>query len=188
MSTAVTTNDLTQLTGDYAIDTAHSRVGFHARHAMVTKVRGAFNEFEGHLHLDGADATKSSAAVTIQVTSVDTRNADRDAHLRGNDFFSMEEFPTITFVSTKAEQIDPENYVLTGDLAIRGVIKPVSIPFEFTGTAIDPWGNTRVGFEGSVAINRKDWGVSFNAPLDAGGLLVGEKVTLEFELSAVKTA
>ena len=100
----------------------------------------------------------------------------------------MEEFPTISFVSTRAEQVDPDNYVLTGDLSIRGVTKPVSIPFEFTGTAVDPWGNTRVGFEGSVVINRKDWGVNFNAPLEAGGLLVGEKVTLEFELSAVKVA
>ena len=188
MSTAVSPVDLTQLTGDYALDTTHSRIGFHARHAMVTKVRGAFNDFEGTLHLDGANPAASTAAITIQAVSVDTRNADRDAHLRGNDFFNMEEFPTITFVSTRAEQVDPDSYVLTGDLSIRGVTKSVSVPFEFTGTAVDPWGNTRVGFEGSVVINRKDWGVNFNAPLEAGGLLVGEKVTLEFELSAVKVA
>jgi polyisoprenoid-binding protein YceI len=186
MSTAVSTTDLTQLTGEYSIDTAHSRIGFHARHAMVTKVRGAFNEFVGTLHLDGTDPSQSSAAVTIQATSIDTRNADRDAHLRGNDFFNMEEFPTISFASTKAEQVDPDHYLLTGDLTIRGIARPVSIPFEFSGTVVDPWGNTRVGFEGSVVINRKDWGINFNAALEAGGLLVSEKVTLEFELSAVK--
>ena len=188
MSTTTSPVDLTELTGDYTLDTTHSRIGFHARHAMVTKVRGSFNDFEGTLHLDGANPAASTAAITIQASSVDTRNADRDAHLRSNDFFNMEEFPTISFVSTRAEQVDPENYVLTGDLSIRGVTKPVSIPFEFTGTAVDPWGNTRVGFEGTVVINRKDWGVNFNAPLEAGGILVGEKVTLEFELSAVKVA
>lgn len=180
--------DLTTLTGDYSLDAAHSRVGFQARHAMVTKVRGAFNEVAGTIRLDGADPTRSHAELTIQAASVDTRNADRDAHLRGGDFLSIDQYPTITFASTAAEQIDGENYRLTGALAIRGVTRPVVIPFEFTGTAVDPWGNTRVGFEGSVVINRKDWGITFNAALDAGGVLLGEKVTLEFDLSLVKVA
>lgn len=180
--------DLTQLTGDYTLDVSHSRIGFVARHAMVTKVRGAFNEFTGSAHIDGADPSKSSATVTIQAASVDTRNADRDAHLRSNDFFDMETYPQITFVSTAAEQVDEANYRLTGDLTIKGITKPVTIGFEYAGSAIDPWGNLRVGFEGSVTINRKDWGVNWNAALDAGGILVSEKVTLEFEISAIKNA
>lgn len=186
MSMTIDTRALDTLTGDYVIDGAHSRIGFQARHAMVTKVRGAFNEFEGYLHLDGTNPADSSAKVTIQAASIDTRNADRDAHLRGNDFFSMDEFPTITFVSTAAAQVDPDHYVLTGDLTIRGITKSVTIPLEFGGSVVDPWGNTRIGFEGRVVVNRKDWGISFNAALEAGGVLVSEKVTLEFELSAVK--
>lgn len=183
-----TTTDQAQLTGTYSIDTSHSRVGFSARHAMVTKVRGAFNDFEGTLQLDGAEPSRSSATVTVQVASIDTRNADRDGHLRGGDFFAIDEFPTITFTSTAAAQTGADSYELTGDLAIKGVTKQVTIPFEFTGSAVDPWGNTRVGFEGAVVINRKDWGITWNAALEAGGILVSEKVTLEFELSAVKTA
>jgi polyisoprenoid-binding protein YceI len=155
---------------------------------MITKVRGAFNDVEGQIHIDSGDASNSAASVTIQVSSIDTRNADRDAHLRSNDFLAMDEHPTITFQSTKAERVDESNYRLTGNLTIRGVTQPVTIPFEFTGAVKDPWGNLRVGFEGDVVINRKDWGVSFNAPLEAGGVLVGERVTLEFELSLVKKA
>jgi polyisoprenoid-binding protein YceI len=177
-----------QLTGDYIIDPSHSRLGFQARHAMVTKVRGAFNDVEGTIHIDSAAPSKSSAQVTIQVSSIDTRNADRDAHLRSNDFLAMDENPVITFQSTSAEKVDEDHYRLAGDLMIRGVTRPVTIAFEFTGAVKDPWGNLRVGFEGDVVINRKDWGVSFNAPLEAGGVLVGERVTLEFDLSLVKKA
>jgi len=186
--TAAVGSDLSQLTGDYTLDPAHTRIGFVARHAMVTKVRGAFNEFTGTAHLDGADSTKSTANVTIKAASVDTRNADRDAHLRSNDFFSMEEYPEIIFASTAVERIDSANYRVTGDLTIKGVTKPVTIDFEYTGAVNDPWGNLRVGFEGSVVINRKDWGVNWNATLEAGGILVSEKVTLEFEVSAVKNS
>jgi polyisoprenoid-binding protein YceI len=177
-----------QLTGDYTLDPAHSRIGFVARHAMVTKVRGAFNDFEGTAHIDADDPSRSSAEVTIKAKSIDTRNADRDAHLRSNDFFAMDEYPEISFSSTAAEQVDDTHYRLAGDLTIKGVTKPVSIVFEHTGTAVDPWGNLRVGFEGSVSVNRKDWGVNWNAALEAGGVLVSENVTLEFDLAAVKNA
>lgn len=189
-STTATTSstDLTALTGTWNIDSGHSRIGFSARHAMVTKVRGAFNEFEGTLQLDGSDPTNSSAAVTIEAASIDTRNADRDAHLKSNDFFSMDEYPTITFTSTAAEVTGDDTYNLTGDLTIKGVTRSVTIPFEFTGAVVDPWGNNRIGFEGSTTVNRKDFGINFNAALEAGGLLVSDKVTLEFELSAVKAA
>jgi len=177
-----------QLTGNYTVDPAHSRIGFVARHAMVTKIRGAFNDFEATLHIDAADPSKSTANVVIQATSIDTRNADRDGHLRGNDFFAMDEFPTITFQSTSAEKVDDETYRVNGDLTIRGASRPVSIDFELLGAVTDPWGNLRVGFEGSLVVNRKDWGINWNAALDAGGVLVSEKVTLEFELSATKNA
>jgi polyisoprenoid-binding protein YceI len=176
------------LSGTYALDTTHSRIGFMARHAMVTKVRGAFNEFEGTATLDFDDVSRSSASVTITAASIDTRQAQRDAHLRSNDFLAMDEFPTLTFVSTAARQTGDTEFELDGDLTVRGVTKPVTIPFTFEGTALDPFGNTRVGFEGSVVIHRKDFGVSYNAALETGGVLISDKVTLEFEVSAVKTA
>ena len=179
---------LTELTGTWTLDPAHTRIGFVARHAMVTKVRGSFNEFEGTAVLDGANPANSHAEVTIKAASIDTRNAQRDEHLRSNDFLAMQEHPEITFTSTGARQVDDTTFELTGDLTIRGVTKPVTIPFTFEGAAKDPFGNLRAGFEGSVAINRKDWGVSWNAALEGGGVLVSDKVTLEFEVSAVKNA
>jgi polyisoprenoid-binding protein YceI len=175
-----------ELTGDYAIDPAHSRMGFAARHAMVTKVRGSFDDFEGTIHLDGENPGNSSARVVIKATSIDTRNAQRDEHLRSNDFLDMDTHPEITFDSTSAEQIDDSTFKLNGDLTIRGVTRPVSIDLEFTGTATDPSGNVRAGFEGSTQINRKHWGVNWNAALEGGGLLVSEKVRLDLEISAIK--
>ncbi|MEV6967167.1 YceI family protein [Hamadaea sp. NPDC051192] len=186
MTTA--TASLAELTGQYALDPSHTRIGFTARHAMVTKVRGAFNEFEGTGFLDGSNPEKSQVAVTIQAKSIDTRNEQRDGHLRSNDFFDMETYPEIKFVSTAARQVDDSTFELTGDLTIKDVTKPITVPFSFEGAVKDPWGNTRVGFEGAVTINRKDWNVNWNAALEAGGVLVSEKVTLEFELSAIKTA
>jgi polyisoprenoid-binding protein YceI len=179
---------LSELTGSYTIDPAHSRIGFSARHAMVTRVRGAFNEFDGRLRLDGDDPTLSSARVEVQVASVDTRNADRDGHLRTNDFFDAPHFPTILFASTSAQQLSPSEFRLNGDLTIKGVARPISVDFEFMGAARDPYGNLRVGFEGSVQVSRKDYGMTWNATLETGGVLVSDKVKLEFEISAVKEA
>ena len=176
------------LSGTYAVDPTHSRIGFVARHAMVTKVRGSFNEFEGTGYFDADDPSRSRLELTIKAASIDTRNADRDGHLRSNDFLDMERHPEITFVSTSVEQVDPQGYRVTGDLTIKGVTRPVTVDFEYTGTATDPFGNERVGFEGHATINRKDWGISWNAALEAGGVLVSEKVTLEFEVSAIRTA
>ena len=175
------------LTGSYAIDPTHSRVGFVARHAMVTKVRGSFNEFAGTGYFDADNPSASRLELTIQAASIDTRNADRDAHLRSNDFFDMENHPEIRFASTAVEQVDADNYRVTGDLTIKGVTKPVSVDLEYTGTAVDPFGNQRVGFEGRTTINRKDWGINWNAALEAGGVLVCEKIVLEFEISAIRT-
>jgi polyisoprenoid-binding protein YceI len=171
---------------EYTIDTAHSRVGFVARHAMVTKVRGAFNQWEGSAHIDGANPANSSARVTIQARSIDTRNSQRDEHLRSNDFLDMSTHPEITFASTSIEQLDDSTFRMIGDLTVRGVTRPVSIDFEYTGSAVDPYGNRRVGLEGSTVINRKDFGVTWNAALEGGGVLVSEKITLEIEVSAIR--
>ena len=186
MTSAVAT--VAALSGTYVLDPAHTRVGFVARHAMVTKVRGQFNEFEGSAVVDGTDLTRSTVQLTIQAASIDTRNEQRDGHLRSNDFLAMEEYPQITFVSTAVEQTGPTGFDVTGDLTIKGVTNSVTIPFEFEGAATDPFGNQRVGFEGSVVINRKDYGVTWNAALETGGVLVSEKITLEFEVSAIKAA
>ena len=188
MTTLMTAPAVAELTGAWTIDTSHSRIGFVARHAMVTKVRGSFNAFEGAAVLDAADPAASTAHVTIQAKSIDTRNAQRDDHLRSNDFFAMDEYPTIRFASTGVEQTADGEYELTGDLTIKDVTRSVTVPFTFEGLATDPYGNLRAGFEGSVVVNRKDWGVSWNAGLEAGGVLVSEKITLEFEISAVKDA
>jgi polyisoprenoid-binding protein YceI len=183
-----TSTTFTQLTGEYTIDPTHTRIGFVARHAMVTKVRGSFNEFSGTAKIDGDNPAGSSVEVKIAANSIDTRNADRDAHLRSNDFLAMDEHPEITFVSTSIARTGDSGFDVTGDLTIKGITKSVTIPFEFEGTAQDPFGNTRIGFEGSTTINRKDFGVTWNAALETGGVLVSEKVTLEFEVSAIKAA
>ncbi len=187
-TTVTTTTPSPDLTGDYTLDASHSRVGFVARHAMVTKVRGAFNDVSGTGHFDASDPSNSSLSVTIQAKSIDTRNEDRDNHLRSNDFFDMDTYPEITYTSTSVEAVDATTYRVTGDLTIKGVAKPVTVDFEFTGAAVDPFGNHRIGLEGTVVVNRKDWGVNWNAALEAGGVLVSENVTLEFEVSAIKNA
>jgi polyisoprenoid-binding protein YceI len=179
--------NLTQFTGAYTIDPAHSQIGFVARHAMVTKVRGAFDDFDGAAVFDAAHPEAAKVTVNIRANSINTRNQQRDDHLRGNDFLAMDEHPEITFVSTGLEVTGDDTFELTGDLTVRGVTKPVTIPFTFEGAATDPFGNERVGFAGAVTINRKDYGVNWNAALEAGGFLVSDKVVLEFEISAIKT-
>ena len=181
-----TTTAPATLTGTYAIDPTHSHIGFVARHAMVTKVRGSFSDFEGSGYFDAENPENSRLALSIQAASIDTRNADRDGHLKSNDFFDMENHPHITFTSTAVEQLVTDSYRVTGDLTIKGVTKPVAVDFDYTGTAVDPFGNTRIGLEGKTTINRKDWGVNWNAALEAGGVLVSEKVALEFEVSAIR--
>lgn len=183
-----TATDLSQLTGTWTIDASHSRIGFVARHAMVAKVRGSFNEFEGTAVVDGENLAGSNVNVTIQAASIDTRNEQRDGHLRSGDFLALEEYPTITFASTSVALTDDGDIAITGDLTIKNTTKPVTIPFSFDGVATDPYGNLRAGFEGSVVINRLDWDVTWNVALEAGGVLVSDKVTLEIEISAVKNA
>ncbi|MFH8752768.1 YceI family protein [Streptomyces rimosus] len=179
---------LARLTGDYTIDPAHSRIGFTVRHAMVTNVRGAFATHEGTLHLDGADPARSTASVDVTIASVDTGIADRDAHLRGSDFFDAEAFPLMTFRSTAAERVGDATYRVTGDLTIKDVTRPLTIDLEYQGAATDVYGAERVGFEGSAEILRSDWGLTWNAALETGGVMVSDKVKLTFDISAVKAA
>ena len=184
--TETTTPVLTDISGDYALDPAHTRIGFVARHAMVTKVRGSFKEWEGTAHIDTADPAGSSVSLKIKTASIDTGVADRDGHLASADFFDAGTYPDMTFVSTSVSR-EGDEWTVTGDLTIKDVTKPVTIEFEESGSARDPFGNVRVGFEGETTINRKDWGLTWNAALETGGLLVSEKIKLEFDVSAIKS-
>ncbi|MFE7327637.1 YceI family protein [Streptomyces sp. NPDC057565] len=179
---------LTALTGEYTIDPAHSSIGFTVRHAMVTNVRGSFGDHEGSLTLDGADPKNSAASIDIKIASVDTGIADRDGHLVSGDFFDAEKFPLMTFRSTQAEQLGGDKYRITGDLTIKDVTRPLAIDLEFNGSATDVYGNERVGFEGSADILRSDWGLTWNAALETGGVMVSDKVKLNFDISAIKAA
>ncbi|BAC70417.1 MULTISPECIES: YceI family protein [Streptomyces] len=186
--TAAVSPELAALTGTYTIDPAHTTIGFVARHAMVTNVKGGFQEFEGTLHLDGGDPAKSSAVIEVRMDSIDTGSSDRDTHLKSSDFFKTDEFPTMTFRSTKAEALGGDDYRITGDLSLLGVTKPLSIDLEFNGAARDPFGNERVGFEGKTEILRSEWGLTWNAALETGGVLVSDKIKLVFDISAIKQA
>ena len=188
MSTQTTTTETPTLTGAWDIDPSHSRVGFATKHAMVTTVRGRFGDYTADVHLDEANPANSRVHVEIQTGSVDTGNADRDTHLRTGDFFDVENYPTIVFDSTNVVKGDGDVYTLIGNLTIKDQTQPVSVDFELNGTANDPWGGFRAGFEGAATINRRDWGLGWNVALDKGGVLVGEKIKLEFDLSAVKRA
>ncbi|GAA1912897.1 YceI family protein [Nocardioides hwasunensis] len=181
------TTAIDDITGDYALDVTHSRLGFVARHAMVTKVRGQFGAFSGTAKIDEATPSSSKVDLSIEVASVETGTADRDGHLKSGDFFDAETYPNITFSSTEVSR-SGSDWTITGDLTIKDVTKPVTIEFEQTGSAVDPFGNTRVGFEGETTINRKDWGLTWNAALETGGVLVSDKIKLEFDVSAVKNA
>jgi polyisoprenoid-binding protein YceI len=181
------TTAIDDISGDYTLDVSHSRLGFVARHAMVTKVRGQFGAFTGTATIDEATPSSSKVELSIDVTSIDTGSADRDGHLKSADFFDAETYPTITFASTDVQR-DGSDWTVTGDLTIKDVSKPVTIEFEQTGSARDPFGNLRVGFEGETTINRKDWGLTWNAALETGGVLVSEKIKLEFDVSAIQNA
>jgi polyisoprenoid-binding protein YceI len=178
--------DLAHLTGDYTIDTTHSSLGFSVRHAMVTNVRGEFADYQGSLHLDGSNPAASTAELSIKVESISTGNEQRDGHLRNSDFFEVDNHPEITFRSTSTEQLDTETYRMTGDLTIKGVTRRVVLDLDYTGSATDPYGLQRVGFEGRTTVDRTDFGLTYNAALETGGVLIGEKVKLSFDISAVR--
>ncbi|OJX97516.1 polyisoprenoid-binding protein YceI [Salana multivorans] len=170
--------------GTYAIDASHSEVGFTIRHAGIAKVRGVFNEFDGQIVV-ADDLATSSATATIKAASVDTGNEQRDGHLKSSDFFSIDVNPEWTFAST-AVSFSGEEGTLTGDLTINGVTKPVTLEVEYNGAAKDAYGNDRIGFSAETELARSDFGITWNAPLEAGGLLLSDKVKIAIEISAVK--
>lgn len=172
----------------YVIDADHSTLGFTIRHADIGKTRGQFDEFNGTIEVaDDSTPTGSTASATIKAASVNTRNNDRDNHLRSADFFDVETYPKWTFATTGVSG-SKESFTLTGDLTIHGVTKSVDLEVEFLGAATDPFGNDRAAFEASTVISRKDFGLTWNAALEAGGVLVGDKVTITLEIEAIKHA
>jgi polyisoprenoid-binding protein YceI len=168
----------------FKIDKAHSEATFQVRH-LITRVRGRFSDLEGTIQFDGAKPDQSSVSFTIKTNSIDTSEADRDKHLRSADFFAVDEHPTITFTSARVRRISANQFEVAGPLAIRGVKKEITVPVTFLGTAKDPWGNERAGFEAETTINRKDFGLHWNAPLEAGGFLVGDEVKINLSIQAI---
>ena len=183
----MTTTATTAQTTTYTIDKAHSDVTFQVRH-LLTKVRGRFSEFEGTIEYDEQNPERSSVNVTIQATSIDTNERDRDTHLRSADFFDVEKFQTLTFKSTRVTRTNAESFEVAGDLAIHGVTKPVTLAVAFLGKAKDPWGNERLAFEAETTINRKDFGLLWNAALETGGFLVGDDVKISLSVQALPKA
>lgn len=177
--------DFSTLAGTWTFDVYHTNLSFTARHAMVTKVRGKFEDFAGKITIDGENPSNSSVEVTIQANSIDTGNEMRDNHVRNNDFLDIEKYPTITFKSTSVE-VDDDEIKVTGDLTIKETTKSVSFDLDWEGPVQDPQGNTRLGFEGKLDINRQDYGVAFSAAMETGGVLVSDKVQIGLDVSAIK--
>ncbi len=169
----------------WAIDTAHSSVDFVARHMMVSKIRGTFTDWSGAIDVDVDDAANSSVTASINVASIATRDAKRDAHLLSADFFDVAHFPQITFASRRVE-IQGSNLHVSGDLTIRGVIKDVMLAAQCNGINQDPWGNKRVHYSGRITLNRKDFGLAWNQVLETGGVLIGENIEVEIEIEALR--
>ena len=168
------------------VDTAHTGINFSVRHMVVSKVRGHFAKYSGVLQLDENDVTRSSVQVKIDAASIDTGVADRDQHLRSADFFDVASFPYLQFRSKSIVRIDDARFYLVGDLTIRDVTREVRIEVEYGGRAKDPWGNERAGFAAKVSLDRKDFGLKWNQALEAGGVLVGDRVDIDIELEAVR--
>ncbi|WP_042223988.1 YceI family protein [Oceanobacillus manasiensis] len=169
------------------VDTVHSEVSFSVKHMMISKAKGLFNNFDAVIEADVEDLTDSKVEVTIDVNSIDTRNKDRDDHLRSADFFDVENHPNITFVATDINKKSDSEYDVTGDLTIRGTTKPVTLDVEFEGQSKDPMsGNIVAGFSGKTKVNRKEFGLTWNAAVETGGVLIGEDVTISFEIEAHK--
>lgn len=177
--------DISELTpGVWNVDTSHSQVGFVARHLMIAKVRGQFRTFSGSITV-ADNPLESTVQADVDLASVDTGDAGRDEHLRGADFFQVDQHPQMTFVSTGIKE-DDDDYLLFGDLTINGTSRQVEFSLEFDGVTGDPWGGTRAGFTAQTEINRKDWGIEWNAALETGGVVVGDKVKIQLDIEAVK--
>jgi len=172
-------------TGTWNLDTAHTRIGFVARHLMAAKVRGSFESFAGTIEV-ADDLTQSKIDVTIETASVTTSAEDRDNHLRSGDFFDVEAFPTMRFESTEIKDLGHGKYEVAGNLTIKDVTKPVTLDTTYLGIISDPWGNGKAMLEASTKINRESWGLTWNAPLETGGVLVSKEITIELEVQAAK--
>lgn len=175
-------------TSHWNIDATHSGVNFSIRHMVVAKVRGRFAQYKGTLELNDGDLTRSVVEATIDAASIDTGTPQRDAHLRSADFFDVEKFPELRFQSTRIEKLDDARYRVLGQLTIRDVTREVSLDVEYGGRAKDPWGNERIAFVAKAVLDRKDFGLGWNQVLEAGGVLVGDRVDIELEVQAVKAA
>jgi polyisoprenoid-binding protein YceI len=176
MTTAIATRT-------YAIDKTHSEAAFQVRH-LITKVRGRFSDFGGTIAFDAAQPERSRVTFTVQTASIDTSTPDRDAHLKSEDFFAVDRFPTLTFVSTGITKTGDDAFAVEGDLTIRDVTKRITLPVSYLGTAKDPWGNEKIAFETEITINRKDFGLLWNAALETGGFLVGDDVKISVSVQA----
>jgi polyisoprenoid-binding protein YceI len=172
--------------GDYNIDPAHSVIGFSIRHLEIAWVEGRFKDFKGAIRLDESDVTKSTVEFTAKIESIDTGVEPRDKHLRTADFFDAAKYPEMSFRSTRVERRGRDGYVLHGDFTLKGVTKPVALPFTVTGAIKDPWGNTRFGVAAQTKIDRRDYGITWGKVLENGGLDVGNEVTIDLQLEAVK--
>ena len=186
MSVASAAEVLDHLTGSYRLDPAHSRLGFAARYALVARVHGWFDSFEGQVQLDASDPGRSCVTLTIDAASIRTNNHDRDAHLRSGDFFDVERFPTMTFESRSVTALGDRRYAVTGDFTIKAITRPIELDLAYQGSCVDPYGQLRVGFEGSGALRRSDWGLTWNVALEAGGVVVSDRINLELDVSAIK--
>lgn len=175
------------LTGEWIIDSAHSRIGFSVRHAMVTTVRGAFPEYESRLYFDGRNPARSQAEIVLSTADVDTGVEQRDAHVVSRDFLNAAEYPQMTFRSTAVQMADDDVFRMIGDLTIRDITRPVVLELTYIGQVTDPFGDERVGFDGTTTINRSDWGLTYNSRLAEGGAMVSEKVRLQFDIAAIRT-
>lgn len=170
----------------WAVDAAHSTVEFTVRHMMIAKVKGTFHEFTASIEADPEDLTTANIEVEVDVKSVDTRNADRDNHLRSADFFDADQYPKMTFKATDITKKGDGEYEVTGDLTIRGVTRQETFTVTFEGAGKDPWGNEKVGFSASGTINRSDYGLTWNAVLETGGVMVSDEVKIALEIEAIK--
>lgn len=170
----------------WKVDNAHSEIVFKVRHMMMTNVKGEFLDFDASILTDGNDFSTGAVNVSIDASSINTNNADRDGHLKSGDFFDAEKHEKISFVSTSMKKKNEEEFTLTGDLTIKGVTKSIDLDVEFGGILKDPWGNDRAGFSINGSLNRKDFGLNWNAALEAGGVLVGENVKINAEVQFVK--
>ncbi|MEH7353277.1 YceI family protein [Neobacillus drentensis] len=170
----------------WALDPVHSSVDFSVRHMMIANVKGTFNSFNATIEADPTDLTTANIEFSVETASVDTRNKDRDAHLVSADFFDVENHPNMTFKSTSIEKTDEGEYNVTGDLTLRGVTKQETFAVTFEGQGKDPWGNEKAGFSASGAVNRSDYGLVWNAALETGGVLVGDKVKINLQIQAAK--